>query len=249
MKLNDFLKEQPRGKNFHIKDDEIFYSPKKELKDYIFFFKYCFLKKYLLLIIGIILGIFIVIINSLRVREIRINGYFPINESLKDDIKKESKNILGIKFLKKDIIDLNQKIRSKYNMYEWISIEKIGNVLYVKITKEPTYPKIEDNSTNEPILARNDGIIKFFLIYHGTNMVTYNKSVKKGDIIIDNKLYDGKIVNPRGLVIAEIFQNSYITIPKKETVKNLTGRVKKQKEINLFGWKIKFGKNKYTNYE
>ena len=247
IKTEEFIDNKIRGKNILINEEDVYYHELDSYKKYQNL-GYLYFKEYLYVFIGIFISVIIVIINSIRIKDIVINGNYPINKKIKNDIYEYTHQLLGIRFLNTNLKELNIKIRSAYNMYEWISITKKGNIVYVNITKQPKYDDLSDDSNGGDILSKYDGVIKYYRIYQGLGNVCYNKSVKKGDLLVSGNVYD-HLVNPKAIILAEIYQEYSITINKNRVLNEYSGKIKTVKEINFCNLKLKFKKNPFKFYD
>lgn len=198
---------------------------------------FLFLKSKIFFIIGFIIFIAFLVINSMSIDSITFSNSYEENEEISEMIKDNLYNIAGFKLLKKDINELSRQLRVMYDDFEWISIKKDGNDLFVEINKTEYYT-LDSESKMEDIVASKDGIIKDYFIKDGINNVYYNKYVKKGDVLI----YSNDKYYTSGIIKAEVSEYKTIRVSKKDIVSRYISYDEK-KELSIFNKSIIFNKN------
>ena len=123
------------------------------------------------------------------------------------------------------------------------------------------------------IIASRDGIIRYYFIKKGVNLIKDNQSVKKGDVLVSGNLLikneEIKYIHPLGLILAEVVDYENIKIKKINYEYVKTGKIKikdryyffnlitknkcefdmyDEEEKIIFNYKI-FKKTKNTYYE
>lgn len=140
--------------------------------------------------------------------------------------------------------NINEKEIESYllkNMdISFCDVRLTGNSLYVQITKSPEItPVAPDGSA--VIIALEDCILSRQLVYSGTPTKKFGDVIKKGDVLIDNKLYvDENLFLPTlasGDVYGLIQKKSTVIIPKTRQEQVLSG---KTKTITTLGYNKKF---------
>lgn len=215
-------------------------------------------KKNLSIFIGIILFALITFVNTLTIKEITFSTYTKDNEKIKQLIDSYMTNIIGINFLKEDINDINLRLRKEFSNYEWIAVEKKGSKLHVTLLEPSIINKqVQKIEGYGDLIAKKDGIIKYYQVRHGIVLVEHNQFVRAGDVLVSGNLryhnYDESTfyVPAEGVVYAEVWYTETIIIPKEIRVTEYTGKISKTESLNLFGLDIKYHdkKHQYENYD
>ncbi len=167
-------------------------------------------------------------------------------------IKKNSfrKSYGELEEIKKDIL-LNNK-----DKLEWLEIERVG-MNYIVHIEERKLNDIHSSKTNCDIIAKKDGLIKKIIYSKGESLVNVNDYVKKGDTLITGTIKKDEEIKgsvcATGKVMAESWYNVSLSIPLEEEIKNTTGKVRynlniedNKKIITLFGTDFYFTKQKET---
>lgn len=127
-----------------------------------------------------------------------------------------------------------------------------GNTLYVKVTKSPEITKPTIPSPDDVIVANTDCILSRQLIYSGTAVKKFGDVIKKGDVLVLNKIFvDDNLSLPviaSGDVYGLIQKKSVVTIPKTRKEKVFTGKIKKITTLGL-NKKFKTAKSPFTFFE
>lgn len=189
--------------NFH-KIDEYTYSfesnfyNRKKIKKYfpsakliyskgIFsFLKFLIIEK--ITLISIIIASFFFIFLSTRVWDVKINGtYQEINASIIRQLEdfKIKKGAMKPNFKKLKEIE-NELYTNNEKQIEWIELTIKGSRLYVNYVKRRIAPEIKD--TKGKLYASKDGIIAKINISKGNVLVKENQFVRKGDLLVDDRL-------------------------------------------------------------
>ena len=206
------------------------YSKRKNIKE--------FFKNKTGLIVGILCVCFLILMNSFRVSKVIFNGNYPINNEIETYIKEQNQQILFFEFHKNNYEYLSKELRSVFNEYEWISITKKGSVIYVEV--EPTTSKEIGKIDNTPadIIASKSGIVYEYKTFNGKAMVTANSYIKKGEVLIA-----GGNDQAKGYVLATVFEEVTIEVPKKEKISQYSGKTTSYNQVMLFGKGFNVSKN------
>lgn len=239
----------------------------KTIKDYphtiINDYRFVTIKHKILQNIGVVIGLFMFLLY-LYVRSSTVtNIHFAVdtdkNNNIKTYLEDKLVNIVGMKFLKNDLIDINLELRKEYSYFEWISVRKVGTVLVVdNITSNINVPNEIVNEGVGDFVAEKSGIIKFFKIKEGVPLINYNQYVKKGDLLVSGDLFIKRdfgdeylYIYPEGYVIAEVWNYEEFEVKKEVLEKIHTGNIHSENEYSFFGIKLTFNKfkDKYKEYE
>ena len=138
---------------------------------------------------GILIGIvlFFMIVNqcSGRIWHISVDGGFlHTREKIMKVMEEELRVYGGVPGNMADCFEIEKKLRLDYNEIGWISVEKRGCCLFVRMN-ESTMPKqVVKAETPSHIVAAQDGIVKKIEVLEGVPMVKVGDEVKKGDVLI-----------------------------------------------------------------
>ncbi len=199
----------------------------------------------LVLILGAVIFILVVYINTFRISRISFNGNYLINKEIEALISSKYKHFLFWDFISEDLEEMSKDLRMKYSEYEWISTYKDGTTIYVIINDNNEV----SNSTNYgDIVATKDAIIRSYKVYNGKSMVKENQYVKKGDVLISGNTND-VLTEARGVVLGTTFIEKTITIDKEDIISKESGLSYKYTLFSLFKNNFSIGKkNKYESY-
>lgn len=196
------------------------------------------LKKYAIFLTFFAVGILINIVLSQIIFEVDVihsNSY--IRELVYNDL-----HDLGIrKFNFKVSYQRKEKIvkeilKKETNDIEWLEIEDVGTKYIVKVEqrKKNTENKVCENKN---IVAKKDAMILEILADQGEVVRKKLDYVKKGDILISGVIHNKEnIVSMRcaeGKVFGEVWYQVHLEVPKRYVEVNVTGREKRQLEIEV----------------
>ena len=160
----------------------------------------------------------------------KLNDFLVLNNfSLKRKVFKYEK-----------INDLKDKILKNINEIEWIEFERVGTSYNIDVSLKFFGNKniIGDKSN---IIASRDGVIRHIVVHNGEKLREENEFVKKGDIIVSGRIYNGcKLVDEvesSAQVFAETWYLVKINVPliyNESTVKDSFNHY----YIDFFGKKI-----------
>ena len=248
MNKNDFFKIHNRiaAKNLEIKEEEVRFEVElgslnviKEsgyayrlVDSFRIKLKY-FMKKYYLLLVGVLFLFTILYINSYRVSRIQFNTDTPINSSIEQRIKKNFRRLFCFTFSNMNYASFSKSLRMEYAQYPYIEVYSKNNVVRVDIySYDDEVDKKKDNVVGD-IVAKKDGIIDYFYVFSGNSLLSKNKYVKAGDVLISGSLND-MYVSSRGLVMANTYEKATVEVLKKEKVEMESGDSQKFYQIELF---------------
>lgn len=239
--------EQKISKYLKAYDIEIVdYYGKKRIK--------LFFKKYMLIIMGFVLSLFIIILSSFLIVDINV---IHEDEKLVNLILDELANYNVKKFTiqKKyeDLEKIKKLIKSNHlDKIEWLEITKVG-MKYVVRVEERIITKTEKGKEYCHVISLKDGLIKKINVYDGEGVVGLNEYVKKGDILIsgDVKLNENTVSYncAKGDVYAEVWYTVNVKVPMDYTEKKYTGKKRNNLIINYDGVDHKIFKDRLTHYD
>ena len=194
------------------------------------------------ILIGVLCLIFLIVMNSFRVSAIEFSGTYPINDEIETYINSQNQQILFFDFHKNNYQDLAKELRSVFNEYEWISISKKGSKLFVEIEPTTTKEISFDDEVSGDIIAKKSGMITEFAVFNGSSNLSVNTYVKEGDVLIS-----GQAAKAKGYVLATVYEEKIIEIPKINTLNEYTGKTINYNQITFFN--KSFNIRKIENYD
>jgi len=222
---------------------ELSYYNKRKLKILIF------LKKYFIIIILIIILFLFLINEQFIIKKIEFINENTYNQDVVDFIyNNKLKKKIKYYYLNDNLININRELKQTFYYYEWINVNKKGNILQVVIDKQDEKSYLDETSNVKgDIVSSKEGIIRYFFIKKGVNLVKDSQSVKKGDVLVSGNLliYNDAVdyIHPIGIILAEVVETEYIKIKKKEIEYIRTGKIQIKDEITIFNLKKKRNPN------
>lgn len=199
--------------------------------------------------VGVLLCFSLVIFLSTRIWGIFIEGQsYHTKESILEYL--DSIDVYGgIAGEALECSQLEEQIRQKYNDIGWVSVERKGSKIFVRL-KEVLLVDKEEKVKKGHLIAGENGTVVSIVTRKGTAKVRAKDTVKKGDVLIsgvvkiygDNQeLVDKNYVHAEGTVVLEMTE-SYQDMLQKEYEKGVyTGR-----ERSVHEWR--FGETKFFCY-
>jgi len=137
------------------------------------------------LILGSILFVLIITQCSGRIWHISVEGGFLHTREQMLQVMQEELGIYGgVPAGQVDCFEIEKRLRFDYNEIGWISVEKRGCRMFVRLN-ESTMPKMADTGeTPGHIVAAQDGVVRKMEVRAGIPLVKIGDTVKKGDILI-----------------------------------------------------------------
>lgn len=261
MDKNDFFKIHNRiaAKNLEIKEEKVRFevelgslSVLKEsgypyhLVDSFRIKLQFFIKQYYLVLIGVLFLFTILYINSYRVNTIRFNITTPINQSIEARIRQSFKRLFCFNFSNLNYTAFSKELRLEYVEYPYIEVYSKNNDILVEIySYDDKYPDKSDNFSAGDIVAKKDGIVDSFYVYSGNSLISKNKYVKKGDVLISGSINNNSVTS-KGMVMAYTYEKVSLEIAKREETEAETDS--RQSYYRLCFFNQGFSVNKKTSY-
>lgn len=155
----------------------------------------------------------------------------------------------GISAASVECSSLEEQIRKQYTDIGWVSVEKRGSRLYIRV-KEVLLVDKSPKEKKGHLIAQEKGRVVSIVTRKGTAHVKAGDYVKKGDILIsgvvkiygdDRALLEKDYVHAEGTVVLEEKENYEELLKKEYQRKVYSGRIKKVQE-----WQI--GTRKFFYY-
>lgn len=145
-----------------------------------------------------------------------------------------------------DFDKLQNEYLLMYGDTAWISVNLHGTVANVEVRESENPERAVDESIPYNLVAKEDGIVSYMEILRGKPIARENELVRKGELLASG-IEDGKhgfmLVHARGKVLAEVKRNIRIEVPLEEKATGQTGRVYREKYLNIFAFSFKFSKS------
>ncbi len=213
------------------------------------------IKKYLIIIICLFLGLSLNIFLSNIIFEVEVihSNYDIINllesELANYNIKKYTfrKSYSKIEQIIKNILNNNK------DKFEWIEIIKSGTKYIVRV-EERKINKKDLTSNYQNIISTKSSVITEIIAYSGEKVKNINDYVKKGDVIISGviTLPDGttSLTKAIGKVYGEVWYTVTVEYPFVYKEETLTGKVKNVYVLNFINKRISlFDFKKYNTFK
>ncbi|MDE6656626.1 MAG: sporulation protein YqfD [Anaeroplasmataceae bacterium] len=202
---------------------------------------YRFFSRYGLLVTGVLFLLSILYMNIYRVKTIEFNRETPINKDIEYRLKSSYKRLLCFDFCSINYKEFSKDMQKTYFEYPFINVSCKNNVISVYIANVD-----EANYTVEAplvgnIVAKKDGVVDVFYVYNGKSMVSKNKYVREGELLIEGN------DSVRGLVLATTYDKMEIEVQKKISQEQLTEEQTSYYDLSLFNMNFSLGRK--TFYE
>lgn len=144
---------------------------------------------------------------------------------------------------------LEEQIREKYNDIGWVSVERKGSKIFIRI-KEILLVEEKKKAAKGHLIASESGRVVSIVTRRGTAKVRARDKVKKGKVLIsglvkiigDNEVVVGKrYVHAEGTVVISSKEEYADSLSKTYQKKNYTGRTR-----SIYEWQ--FGETKFFCY-
>lgn len=207
-------------------------------------FKYLF-KKYLFFLICFILGIGINIFLSKVIFDVEVihsNSY--IREIIYNNLREQGiyKYRFKVGFEEKERI-VERILKKEPDDIEWLEIEEVGTKYIVKVEQRKKNDE-EEICVPRNIVASKDAMILEIQADVGEVVKKKYDYVKKGDIVISGIIHNKEeVVSTKcaiGKIYGEVWYQVNLEIPMKFKEETVTGREKRQLEINFLDKEISF---------
>lgn len=203
------------------------------------------IKKYLFFLICFGLGIGINIFLSHVIFDVEVihsNSY--IREIVYNNLRE--KGIYKYKFKvgydKKEKI-VEEILKKETNDIEWLEIEEVGTKYIVKVEQRKKN-KEEEICVPRNIVAKKDAMILEIQAEVGEVVKKKYDYVKKGDIVISGIIHNKEAVVAKkcatGRIYGEVWYKVNLEIPMEYKEEIVTGKEKRQLEINFLGKRFTF---------
>ena len=209
------------------------------------------LKRHITLAAGLILGLCLIYLASLRIWVIDITG--APADMMKDVVR------IGVRpGTPKSRVDVNavsQQLKAVYQQYSHIGVKLSGVVMKISCVKAEKAPDVYNADAAGNVVAKCGGVIVSVDVYHGQAAVKPGDTVFEGDILIygtERADRDGTTVpvNASGRVIARVWTQAEARISACVHEKVRTGRTSSKITFETpFFTRELSGENAFSLYE
>ena len=195
------------------------------------------------LAVGFFLALSLLILSSLFVWDITVEGTERISEQIILNALESRGLRLGAFVPSIDTEDAEEFLILDVDGLSFVSINCRGTVVQVEIREREKNTEIVDTQTPSNLIASADGQIEALRVTGGLITVKLGQTVKKGDLlvsgIIDSAALGYRLVRARGEVLARTTLSYRVEIPFETTEKVYTGKFFSQKSVKIFSKTIK----------
>lgn len=183
------------------------------------------LRAHLALILGLIAGIALVYMMSLRIWLIDIEGG---SSSLAGSLKGAGVSV-GQKKSNVNVSAVSRLLEAEYPEYAHIGVKISGVVLKIDCVKAEAAPDVYDISKARSLVAKTDGVIVDINVFAGQAQVKRGDTVFKGDILIlgeERAGKDGSVtpVRAEGSVTARVWTKGKSAVRMTHKTRTRTGK-------------------------
>ncbi len=195
------------------------------------------------LLVGSILGIFLLVASTFFVWDISVTGNEAISESaILEALEKEGLR-LGAFIPSLDTETIEQTIALTVDGISFFSINLNGTVAHTEVRERIADTEIVDLQSPSNLVAAADGQIEAVEITGGVAKVKPGQIVKKGDIlasgVIDSAALGYRLVRARGNVTARTTVRHEVSIPLSRTQTLHTGKTHTVWSVKFFSKSVK----------
>ena len=218
--------------------------------------KYLFLlKKNIIFIISVILGLVFLYLLSNMIFDIKImTDKKDLVKILNNEL--EYYGISKYHFVKsfKEKEEIKNKILNDYkDKFEWLEIDRVGSRYYIRVL-ERIINKKEDNEVFQNVVAKKNAVITEIRSSSGQIIKKLNDYVNKGDVIISGNITKKdeikNVVKAEGIVYGETWYNVKVELPRSYERTIYTGNSYYRYTLDIFDKKFfLFGKKDYKEEE
>ncbi|MEG1755642.1 MAG: sporulation protein YqfD [Clostridia bacterium] len=196
-------------------------------------------------------------IASTRIMRIRITGLDRIpEEMILRAIGNEGIHLYG-PLPDDDFLEIAAMARMYDERIAWISFEKKGATLIVKVTEKEPLVVTVDPAQPCDVVAVKDGIIVNAEVYKGYTKLKPGDAVSAGDILIQGEFFpdtpevvlEPLRVHARGRIVAQINYFSEYVVDGKTTERVDSGNQHDYRAVTLLGWTLYETPMIYEDYE
>lgn len=151
--------------------------------------------------------------------------------------------------------DVKRNCILKINKLSWLWVDIKGTTAYVRLHQKTDVPETEKITEPADVISTQNGVIESMQTFRGIPLVSVGETVEKGQVIISGVLQSEKENIPiyfhhaSGKVIARVWEEKTVNIPKFSYDKTPTGRKKSVYGIKIKKNKLNFSINSGISYK
>lgn len=196
--------------------------------------------------VGLFLGASIMILSSLFVWDVRVEGNERLSKAEITDSLKEYGVGVGSFLPAIDLHDATTSFLIDSQEVGWLSLYRKGNVIYAKVLEKEavditdTTPPSPGNGAN--LVATEDALIMSYALVRGKPCKRVGQVVRKGELLASGVLAgqtDTRFVVAEGEVYGRVTHTLTVEIPLQGAENTFTHTEKTGTAINIFGKTIK----------
>lgn len=211
------------------------------------------------ILVGVCLSLFLLLQLTGRIWYIDVTGGFVhTREQIVQLLKTDMQVYAGMGSEAADCMEIEERIRLIYNEIGWVSVEKKGCNLYIRLNESvmPDIPEMQEKICH--VVAEKDGVVRKIEVISGIAQVHVGDTVKKGDILISgimpmvgdyDELIENRPVGAKGNVYIESEFSYHVVYSMQKEEKTETGQRKGValffKEQKLFSYIPRYSEGKY----
>lgn len=191
------------------------------------------------LILGSILGIFLIFFSELFVWEVYVTGNHTVDSKVIINALEKYGVRRGAFIPDLEIIQAEDDFLIENKDISSIAVNIKGTYAEVVVLERTYPPEIEDPNAYYNIVASHDGIIEKVEALNGQPEVKKGDAVVEGQLLINSfmlgELGTYRLTHAKGNVYARVTEKYSISIPLEQTEKVYTGRTETIKHVKVLG--------------
>lgn len=197
--------------------------------------------------IGIIISIFLLVLSSTVVWDIRIDGEKRLTEKQVLSILDECGICVGSRLSSLDTDVIQNRVIIYSDDISWISINLSGTVAQVEIRESEPRPDTSEEPLAANLVATDDAVICGLEEVRGEIAVKIGDRVNRGDLLVsgirDSTLKGFSYKAAKGKVLGKVTTDYFVEIPLEYQEKSYQSKVFVEKYIIFFNKMIKIYAN------
>ena len=178
------------------------------------------------LIVGGVLGVFLLFVSSRVVWDVRISGNEIVPTGEIEALLEENGLFAGARLRDIHAGELENRVLISTDKIAWLSVNLSGTVAHVQVMESVEPPAPESTSPANLVAAR-DGQIELLQLYRGKSVVKIGQAVREGELLVSgiSDSRDGGFFYTRaaGEVLARTEREICVEIPFTSTEERMVG--------------------------
>lgn len=195
------------------------------------------------LVSGVALSVILVMLSSMFVWEIRVEGNEKLSEERVVEMLKKAGFHEGVLKRRVDVKKVTDRLLINEDEVSWMAINFDGNIAHVEMKEaKPAIPYEKKENVN--LVAAADGIVIRVDALEGGAKVSKGDAVTKGQLLVSafvDKRTGGSILRgARGFVWANTEREYRVEVPLEYNIKKYTGKNSNSYDVSFLGVDIGF---------